>query len=519
MTLTVGSLCSGYGGIELALASVLDCDLAWFAEFEDAPATIMAHHHPGVPNLRDLTKVDWSTVEPVDVLSAGFPCQPFSHAGKRLGANDERHLWPYIAQAIDVLRPRLALLENVRGLLTAQGEPDPEWVAELARKAARWQVVIHHVIEPKIRKARRRGQLDRITRLEADVVRLLEQRRVALDTVRRARSRLVRAIGVVVRDLANLGYDCRWYGLRAADVGAAHVRFRVFLFAAPADSDDQARTASTGRHGHSVAGVGGSALTLLPTPVADNSRGLPSASTDYASLANVAASLLPTPTTQPSTGNGHARNLGKEAQLLPTPRATDGTKGGPNQRGSSGDLMLPSAVTLLPTPAVNDMGAGKTVDEWDAWTDRMKTAHGNGNGHGKSLSIEAARLLPIPKATNNENRSSEWANGPNLGEAVAALTPAHQQAWGQYAAAIARAERAIGRPAPPPTEPGPKGTPRLSPRFVEFLMMLPDGWVTDVAGLTRNEQLKMLGNGVVPAQCAAALRAFLWDAYGIGVAA
>ena len=131
----------------------------------------------------------------------------------------------------------------------------------------------------------------------------------------------------------------------------------------------------------------------------------------------------------------------------------------------------------------------------------------------------AARLLPIPKATNNENRSSEWANGPNLGEAVAALTPAHQQAWGQYAAAIARAERAIGRPAPPPTEPGPKGTPRLSPRFVEFLMMLPEGWVTDVTGISRNDQLKMLGNGVVPAQCAAALRAFLWDAYGIGAAA
>lgn len=57
--------------------------------------------------------------------------------------------------------------------------------------------------------------------------------------------------------------------------------------------------------------------------------------------------LMPTPTTQPETGNGHARNLGKEIKMLPTPRATDGTKGGPNQRGSSGDLMLPSAVMDL----------------------------------------------------------------------------------------------------------------------------------------------------------------------------
>ena len=54
--------------------------------------------------------------------------------------------------------------------------------------------------------------------------------------------------------------------------------------------------------------------------------------------------LMPTPTTQPDTGNGHARNLGKEARLLPTPKASDGTKGGPNQRGSKGDLTLPSAV-------------------------------------------------------------------------------------------------------------------------------------------------------------------------------
>jgi DNA (cytosine-5)-methyltransferase 1 len=64
-------------------------------------------------------------------------------------------------------------------------------------------------------------------------------------------------------------------------------------------------------------------------------------------------------------------------------------------------------VTLLPTPAVNDMGAGKTVEDWDAWTERMKAAHGNGNGHGKSLAIEAQRLLPTPRATDGTK------GGPN----------------------------------------------------------------------------------------------------------
>jgi len=52
----------------------------------------------------------------------------------------------------------------------------------------------------------------------------------------------------------------------------------------------------------------------------------------------------------------------------------------------------------LPTPVVNDMGAGKTVEKWDSWTAEMKAKHGNGNGHGKSLSIEVQRLLPTQTA-------------------------------------------------------------------------------------------------------------------------
>ena len=157
------------------------------------------------------------------------------------------------------------------------------------------------------------------------------------------------------------------------------------------------------------------------------------------------------------------------------------------------------------------MGAAYTPDEWDEWTDRMKAAHGNGNGHGKSLAIEAQRLLPTP-TTADHKASGARGYGGNEFSTLTDATVRNPQDWRQYEAAIRRAETATGRPAPPPTETGTKGTPRLSPGFVEWLMMLPAGHVTDPAiGLTRNEQLKALGNGVVPAQAAAALRAYLAD--------
>lgn len=66
----------------------------------------------------------------------------------------------------------------------------------------------------------------------------------------------------------------------------------------------------------------------------------------------------------------------------------------------------------------------------------------------------------------------------------------------------------LGRPAPRPTEPG-KTAERLSPRFVEWMMGLPEGWVTDVPGLSRNAQLRILGNGCVPQQVELALRLLL----------
>jgi DNA (cytosine-5)-methyltransferase 1 len=114
----VGSLCSGYGGLDLAVCAHYDGHVAWHSEVNPDACKVLEPRWPGVPNVGDLTTADWSQVEPVDVLTAGYPCQPFSQAGRRKGTSDDRHLWPHIAHAIGVLRPRLVVLENVRGHLS-----------------------------------------------------------------------------------------------------------------------------------------------------------------------------------------------------------------------------------------------------------------------------------------------------------------------------------------------------------------------------------------------------------------
>ena len=114
------------------------------------------------------------------------------------------------------------------------------------------------------------------------------------------------------------------------------------------------------------------------------------------------------------------------------------------------------------------------------------------------------QLLPTPSVADTQGGRKHRSGGRS--DELLLNGIAHHDRWGDYASAIARHEQALGRPAPAPTEPGPKGQPRLSPAFVEFMMMLPAGWVTDVPGVTRTEALKILGNGVCPPQCVAALR-------------
>lgn len=352
------------------------------------------------------------------------------------------------------------------------------------------------------------------------------------------------------------------------------------------------------------------AIDLLPTPRrgAGMTSPLRPNATDPSRLEDaVAINLVPTPTTQPMTGNGYARNLGTEAQkmlptptttqrgpdskateraaagpnlhnaveLLPTPSVADGDGGHRTRSGArSHEALLPGISELLPTPSVVDMGTNKTVEQWDGWVEDLKEKGYNGDGHGRSLDVEARRLMPTPRATDGTNggpnqrgssgdltlpstalmlptpdaemggsggRSGDpelrrdAGHQPTINEVAQHLpTPSaadangggrynsdgHQStlpgttvdllSWGPYEPAIRRWERVIGRVAPWATEPSPRSKKgRLSPRFVEWLMGWAEGWVTGVRKLTRNQMLRILGNGVVPQQAAEAVRFLL----------
>lgn len=353
----IGSLFSGYGGLDLAVAAHYGATVAWHVECDKWPSAILAHHYPDIPNYGDVTAVDWSAVEPVDIITGGFPCQDVSHAGLRAGVHQGTRsgLWFEMARAIDALKPWKVVIENVAGLLSADAastvEPCPWCVGD----------------EPA-------GHM--------------------------------RALGAVLADLAEMGFDADWGCVRAADAGAPHGRLRVFIVATDAKG-----TVGWGGHQGPRTQLSGGADSEPPATDTDGG---------------------------------------------PLPRPAERIDGLPvaGERGGGAD-----GLTLLPTPSAADGMGG----------------HLNRSGDRKH-----EKLLPgIAKDMHTD--------------------------FGPYTAAIHRWEQVLGRPAPSPTEPGKDGRPRLSPRFVEWLMGLPDGWVTDVPGITRSAALKALGNGVVPQQAALAL--------------
>ena len=112
----IGSLCTGYGGLDLAAEEVFNAHTIWTSDIDKHASKLIKLK--GQTNLGDLKLIDWSQIEPIDILTAGYPCQPFSIAGHRKGKDDPRHLWPWIKEAISQLRPSYVILENVKGHLT-----------------------------------------------------------------------------------------------------------------------------------------------------------------------------------------------------------------------------------------------------------------------------------------------------------------------------------------------------------------------------------------------------------------
>lgn len=207
----IGSLFSGYGGLDLAVEHATGGETIWFSEINTPVARVFAHHWPDAPNLGDISNIDWTTVPPVDILCGGFPCQDVSTVGKGAGLapGTRSGLWSYMATAIEALQPELVLIENVRGLLSAtatatatrpetKGPPDEE-----------------------------RNPSD-ATPDTAIAVRNLEPDPWLLGD---EPTRPLRAHGAVLGDLADLRLHAQWIGLPASLVGAPHHRFRIFITA------------------------------------------------------------------------------------------------------------------------------------------------------------------------------------------------------------------------------------------------------------------------------------------------
>lgn len=142
--LKVGSLFAGIGGFDLGLERTGGFETAWFCEIEKYPTKILNQRWPGVPVYPDITKLKGEEVEPIDILTGGFPCQDISAAGRGEGIQGSRSsLWFEFARIIGELRPRYVIAENspllkTRGLNTVLGSLaalgyDAEWDCVPAR--------------------------------------------------------------------------------------------------------------------------------------------------------------------------------------------------------------------------------------------------------------------------------------------------------------------------------------------------------------------------------------------------
>ena len=191
MTYTHASLFSGIGGAELA-ASWLGWTNVFHCEIQEFPRKVLEYWFPNSISYEEITKTDFTEWrERIDVLTGGFPCQPFSVAGKRKGAEDNRYLWTEMLRAIREIRPAWVVGENVNGLLS--------------------------MVQP--REEVKMGRTDDL--FEENYIYRKEQQFT---------------IDAICEDLAYAGYSVQPFVIPACAVGAPHRRNRVWIVAHRTDS-------------------------------------------------------------------------------------------------------------------------------------------------------------------------------------------------------------------------------------------------------------------------------------------
>ncbi|GHH62379.1 DNA cytosine methyltransferase [Lentzea cavernae] len=419
--LTVGSLCTGYGGLDLGLLAALGGGrVVWVADSDPHVGRILSARVPGVPNLGDVRAIDWATVEPVDVVTAGFPCQDISAAGRRAGIEkgERSGIWSDIVAGVRVLRPALVVVENVAAL--------------------RW----------------RNGGLHR-----------------------------------VLGDLAEAGYDALWRSVRASEVGCAHRRERVFLLAWLRGHSGNVRNSDRSRRQFERCQRGqqaGWSVVAGPTEVVANT---------YGSGLTVSGN-----SDGPQVRPADSQRL-RDAHRLCAATA-DSDRGKPERW--RGDEQVAAA-------------SGTSSPEED-----QRQRHGHAIADRGEVALDADRIrCEMLRPSNPRGKSIPAGPMPAVPRRRLAAVPAEMQPavlqssssnvdWGEYTAAVRRWEHLLGRAAPYPTQPSKSGRPVLAPAFVEHLMGLPEGWISDLP-LPRTAQLRALGNGVVPAQAAYAVSLLLDD--------
>ena len=397
----IGSVCSGVGGLDLALENVFGEQVSWMFEYEEGPSKVLAHHWPNVPNYGDLTTAQWAELPRVRVMGGGTPCQDLSGAGKRAGMTEgtRSNLWVQMREGIATLRPEYVVWENVRGAYSARADSEVER-------------------EPGLLGGTGGGYL--------------------------------RALGRVLGDLSSLGYDAGWVGVRAAEVGAPHNRYRVFVVARDASAD--AGSDEPERWGD-LRNLGGAPATGHRE--GDQRERLRDASGDS------------------SATDADATGVGRERIL-------------------SGSSQGPSAAAL-----------DSPTDTEDNRLERSRAAR-----YGRDGSPDGDRVT----ADADDAGRSEQRRAVAVREEQSAVEHFGDDAtWGVYGPAVRRWEAVTGQLAQAATKPdGKNGSPRLAAEFAEWMMGWPTGWVTDPAiGLTRNQQLKAIGNGVVTMQAEFGIRYLL----------